>query len=153
MTEENDFFEPSEGVPVKKKLGRPRKDNKDYSKSLTAKDFVENDELLSRPARRPSKAEQKIREELLREELRRMNGNKSRYFIVSVVINHLSISSYKSVSFECKESFFSQADLKKVLGNPENYAILSILEIDKDDFDIFNSRENKHISETLGLIK
>lgn len=145
----NTISEKERAVPKKK--GRPKK--KIYTPSLKVNDVMDNDPLLDRPARRPSKAEQKLREELLREELRKINGNNTHYFIVSIVINQLNVSSYRTISFELRKPFFALSDIKKMFGNPDNFAILHWSEIDKEAYEIFNNKIELESANLLGMMR
>ena len=147
---EQDF---PESKKPQKKRGPKKVDNRDFTPGAVLRDAINDaDDILTRPARRPTLVEQKIREELLKDELRKIVGNRSRYFIISGVINILNVSSYRNISIECKDGFFTHAQIKNLFGNPETFAILNIMEIDKDDFDIFNSEINFQVNNKIGLI-
>lgn len=134
---ENFNFSPSEKPEVKK----------DFHESLKAEDV-----LLNRPARRPSRVEQLYREELLREELRKINNDRTWYFLISVAITQLNITSYKSVAVQAKKSFLSHREIQNIFGNPDTFGILSVIRLEKDEYEEFNSSYNINVNKNIGLI-
>lgn len=165
IDEEMDELEQEEEKPVQKKRGRPKgiphPKNEKYDFSYCEKKDVKSefhqslkaeDVLLNRPARRPSRVEQMYREELLREELRKINNDRTWYFLVSGAMVYMNVTSYRTIAVQSKESFLSYNEIKNLFGNPDTFAILTILRIEKDEYEIFNSTFQPQANKTIGLI-
>jgi hypothetical protein len=155
----------TEETPTPKKRGRPKgiphskNENFDFtpcSKNDVKKEFMDSlkaeDVLLNRPARRPSKVEQLYREELLREEIRKLNNDRTWYFLISVAMNYLNVTSYKSIAVQAKKSFLSYQEMHNLFGNPDSFAILSIIRLEKDEYEEYNSTFQININKNIGII-
>lgn len=151
--------------PVKKPRGRPKgiphpkNENYDFSycekkdvKSEFHQSLKAEDVLLNRPARRPSRVEQMYREELLREELRKINNDRTWYFLVSGAMVYMNITSYRTIAVQSKESFLAYNNIKNLFGNPESFAILTVLRIEKDEYEIFNRSFHPEANINVGII-